>query len=156
MKKGIVLAALTVVGLLVGPVAVEAQVGFGAQALFGSETDFGIGGRLQTGLGTSAPIDFQGGFNLFFPDGTRDYWELNGNIWYRFEVAGSGVPYAGGGINIGRLSAGEESVSNTELGLNLGGGYRFGGVNTKPFIEARFTVAGHEQFVIAGGVLFGN
>ncbi|MFV1987816.1 MAG: hypothetical protein ACC682_11085 [Gemmatimonadota bacterium] len=155
-KRGWVLAALTMGGLSIGTSEAAAQVALGAQALFGTEQDFGLGGRLVTGLGTSQPLEFQGGFNLFFPEGPRDYWEINGNVWYTFQTPARGAPYAGGGLNIGRRSGGDHSVSDTQLGLNLGGGYRFNFTNTAPFIEARFTLAGHEQFVIAAGVLFGG
>ena len=134
----------------------EAQVAFGAEALLGSDTDLGIGARIQTELGTEIPLDFSGTFDLFFPDGPADYWEINGNVWYKIDVPGaSGVPYIGGGLNIGRRDPGGEDASDTDLGLNLGGGYRFNFTNTSPFLEARFTVGGIDQFVIGGGVLLG-
>ena len=156
MRRGVVVVALVSALSLASdadPAAAQ-DVEFGAEALFGSETDFGLGLRILTALGASSPVDFQGGFNLFFPDGRRDYWEINGNVWYRFETAGQGAPYAGAGLNIGHLGAGPDASSDTQLGLNLGGGYRFNFTNTSPFVEARFTVAGHEQFVFGGGVLF--
>jgi hypothetical protein len=156
MKKGSVLSALVLGTLLFGSSDAGAQVRLGAEAMFGTETDFGLGGRIVAGLGTSLPLEFQGGFNLFFPEGPRDYWEVNGNVWYTFETPASGAPYAGGGLNIGRMSGGSESASDTKLGINLGGGYRFNFTNTAPFVEARFTVGGHDQFVIAAGVLFGG
>ena len=155
MKKGVLLAALAVGASLGVAAPAQAQAGFGAQALFGSETDFGLGARVVAGLGSSIPLEFQGGFNLFFPDGPRDYWEINGNVWYTIETDSTGAPYVGGGLNIGRMSGGD-AESNTELAVNLGGGYRFGFTNTSPFIEARFAVGGHDQFVIGGGVLLGN
>lgn len=156
MKKGTLVALVALGGLLAGPGDGRAQVQAGAQLLFGSETDFGLGVLVNAGLGTTAPLDIAGSFNLFFPDGPRDYWELNGNVWYRFNTPGNGVPYAGGGLNIGHLGGNGESSSDTQLGLNLGGGYRFTYSSTSPFVEARFTVAGHEQFVIGFGVLFGG
>jgi len=147
------LAVLATVGL---PRGAGAQVAFGAEALFGSDTDFGIGGRLQTDLKTAIPLDFAGSFDLFFPDGPADYWEINGNVWYDIHIPhASGVPYIGGGLNIGHRDPGGDRSSDTDFGLNLGGGYRFNFSKTSPFLEARFTVGGVDQFVIGGGVLLG-
>lgn len=131
---------------------------FGAEVLFGSDTDFGIGARGHVPLGTTAPLEVQGGFAIFFPDGPVDYWEVNGNLWYLIETSGSSnaVPYVGGGLNIGVLDAGSSFDTDTELGLNLGGGARFEFTNTTPFVEARFVIGGVEQFVFGGGVMFGR
>ena len=157
MKKGLLLAALVVGGLSFGAREAEAQVGFGAEAMFGSKTDFGLGARLLAGLGTTAPLEFQGGFAIYFPDGPAEFWEMNGNVWYHIDTSlSNGDPYVGGGLNIGRISSDGDNASSTELGLNLGGGFRWDFTNTAPFIEARFVVAGHEQFVIGGGVVFGG
>lgn len=157
MRKGLLLAALALGGLAFAAEQADAQVGFGAEAMFGSKTDFGIGGRALAGLGTTAPLEFHGGFALYFPDGPAEFWELNGNVWYRIDASiPNGNPYVGGGLNIGRISSTDDGPSSTELGLNLGGGFRWSFTNTAPFIEARFVVAGHEQFVIGGGVVFGG
>lgn len=71
-------------------------------------------------------------------------------------VAGSGVtsvaPYVGGGLNIAHSS---NATSNTELGVNLLGGLRFGiGPVVKGFSEVRLELSGGEQFVVTFGVLF--
>lgn len=157
MRRMRLLAAGVFLGLLaLGPARVDAQASFGAEAMFGSETDFGIGGRVQLPLGTTLPLEFQGSFDLFFPDGPVDYWEINANIWYLIETRGStvAVPYVGGGLNIGHSST--TGFSDTEAGINLGGGARFEFENTTPFVEARFVIGGVGQFVIGGGFLFGG
>lgn len=157
MKKGLLVSAL-LGGLLVClPAGASGQVLFGAEALFGTETDFGIGGRIHYDLGTTAPLEFQGAFDLFFPDGPADYWEINGNLWYNLPTSSgsTALPYLGGGLNIGHVSA--NGFDDTELGVNLGGGVKFGFTNTIPFLEARVTLGGiDEQLVIGGGVLFGG
>jgi hypothetical protein len=157
MRKWTIVATLAVAGSLAGaPRDAGAQATFGAEALFGTDTDFGIGGRIHADLGTSAPLEFQAAFDLFFPEGPAEYWEINANLWYEIESAGGAVqPYLGGGLNIGHGSGGN-GFSDTDLGLNLGGGVKFIGRNTTPFIEGRFTVGGIEQFVIGGGVLLGG
>ncbi len=156
MKRVLFLAALFLGVIASGASPVTAQMEFGAEAMFGSETDAGLGARLQLPLGTEIPLDFQGGFNLFFPDGPAEYWEINGNLWYTIPTSGSTnvEPYAGGGINLGHASV--SGFSNTDIGLNLGGGARFIFENTTPFVEARFVIGGAEQFVIGAGVLFGG
>ena len=155
MKRFLMLSALVWGGLLVGAGGVRAQVYLGPEAGFSTDYDFGVGGRIQTSLNTSIPLDFQGSFDVFFPDGPREYWEINGNVWYVFDIESipEGALYAGAGLNIGRKS-GESSTASTDLGLNLGGGYRFKRTGTQPFLEAKFTIGGSEHFVIGGGVLF--
>lgn len=150
---GVVLAG----GLTLTAAPASAQALFGAEAAFGTETDFGIGGRAHFPLGTSAPLDVQPGFMLFFPDGPAEYWEINVNLWYHIRTGGgsNALPYVGGGLNIGHVSS-DGDFDDTDVGLNLGGGVRFGFTNTIPFLEARVTVGGDEQLVIGGGVLFGG
>ena len=46
------------------------------------------------------------------------------------------------------------SASDTDLGLNLLGGTLFGRGKVNPFVELRVELAGGEQFVLTGGVLF--
>lgn len=157
MKKGALVSAALGGVLLCLPTGASGQATlFGAEAMFGTDTDFGIGGRVHLDLGWDAPIDFQAGFDLFFPDGPADYWEINTNLWYNIPTSGSSsaLPYLGGGLNIGHSSV--EDFDDTELGVNLGGGVKFGFTNTIPFLEARVTLGGVEQFIIGGGVLFGG
>jgi len=156
MRKGLLISGLLGGFLFCLPSGASGQALFGAEALFGTDTDFGLGGRVHLDLGTSAPLEFQGAFDLFFPDGPADYWEINANLWYNIETSGSStaLPYLGGGLNIGHTSV--EDFDDTELGVNLGGGVKFGYTNTIPFLEARVTLGGVEQFVIGGGVLFGG
>lgn len=154
MKKTWSGSAFVLLGLAAASPA-QGQL-FGAEALFGSDTDLGIGARVQLPIDANVPLEFQGSFDLFFPDGPADYWEINGNIWYIVETSGATnvVPYLGGGLNVGHLST--PGFDDTELGVNLGGGARFEFTNTTPFVEARFVIGGVEQFVIGGGFLFGS
>jgi len=157
MRKKLLFSVLLGGLLFCVPSSASGQALFGAEALFGTDTDFGLGARVHLDLGTTAPLEFQGGFVLFFPDGPVDYWEINANLWYNIETSGgsTALPYLGGGLNIGHVSAGE-GFDETDLGVNLGGGVKFGYTNTIPFLEARVTLGGVEQFVIGGGVLFGG
>lgn len=152
--KGLAAATAVLGALLLGGVSpASAQVYGGAQALFGSDTDFGVGGRVLANI-EDANLELVGSFNVFFPDGPLDFWEANGNLFYHFHLSDtpSVLPYLGGGLNISRLSNGS---SNTEAGLNLGGGVRFPMANVSPFIEARAVISDHDQAVLAFGIVFG-
>jgi len=173
--------AAVVVGAL-GAATLEAQdVKIGAQASFAQDTDFGIGPRLEVGLGrVIAGLSVVGSFDYFFPDsfqlttpgGTMfsaevDYWEVNTNLIYGFTVANApGVePYFGAGINFSRISGnftgpgGEEEASETDVGINLLGGAKFPLTGVTPFLEARLELKGddplgvEDQFVLTGGIL---
>src|SRR2546422_471721 len=126
---------------------------FGLQLNWSSDVDFGIGGRgvfpLQS-LFPKTPLDGIVSFDYFFPSVhpgvSAHYWEINGNVAYRFTVPArsSFRPYAGGGLNIAHASAGPSggtSVSETKAGLNLLGGttFKLKGSKLTPFAEAQAT-----------------
>ena len=141
---------------------------FGVELDWSSDVDFGIGGRgvfpLQS-LFPRTPLDGIVSFDYFFPSkpaGTTSltYWEINGNVAYRFRAPASSSlrPYAGGGLNIAHASAtaGTVSASDTKAGLNLLGGttFKLKGSNLTPFAEARGEVGGGKTFILTGGVRF--
>jgi len=139
---------------------------FAAELNWSSDVDFGIGARGVMGLQSlfpRTPLDAIVSFDYFFPShpsGTSaHYWEINGNVAYRFRVPRSSLgPYAGGGLNIAHASAsaGGVSVSDTKAGLNLLGGttFKLKGSNLTPFVEARGEIGGGKTFIITGGVRF--
>jgi hypothetical protein len=144
---------------------------FGLELNWSSDVDFGIGGRgvfpLES-LFPKTPLDGIVSFDYFFPSvpsgapaGTSvHYWEINGDVAYRFTVPRSSSlrPYAGGGLNIAHFSssAGGVSTSDTKAGLNLLGGttFRLKGSSLTPFAEARGEVGGGKTFIITAGVRF--
>ncbi len=149
------------------PAAGSAQrPSFGVQLNWSSDVDFGIGGRgvfpLRS-LFPKVPLDGIVSFDYFFPSApagvSAHYWEINGNVAYRFRVPArsSFAPYAGGGLNIAHASAssGGVSASDTKAGLNLLGGTTFkvkGSIT--PFAEARGEIGGGKTFILTGGVRF--
>lgn len=143
---------LAAVAWLALPGTASSQVHIGAQGNYGTETDFGVGGRILGNL-DAADLEVVGSFDLYFPDGPADFWEANANLFYHFHLPenASVLPYLGGGLNIGRVSNG---ASSTEAGLNVGGGVRFPGGDLTPYIEGRGVVSDFDQFVITFGVLF--
>ena len=146
--------------LLIGGVMLTAvrdlsgQVYGGAQLDWGSETELGVGGRVLASL-ENANLEIVGSFDLYFPDGPVDFWEINGNLFYHFHLSGSPslLPYVGGGLNIAHFSNGSD---HTELGLNLGGGIRFPMRSVTPFIEGRAVLSDADQAVLTFGLIFGR
>jgi len=156
------------------PVAAPAQrPRFAAELNWSSDVNLGIGGRGVFPLESAfpgTPLDGIVSFDYFFPStppgtGTSaHYWELNGNVAYRFHMErGSSVgPYAGGGLNIAHASAtvaipgGTASSSATKAGLNLLGGttFKLTGSNLTPFAEARGEIGGGKTFILTGGIRF--
>jgi hypothetical protein len=145
------------------PAASSAQrASFGVQLDYGSDTHFGIGGRGVFGLQSlfpGVPLDGIVSFDYFFPPkpagASLTYWEINGNVVYRFVVPArsSFRPYAGGGLNIAHFSA--SGVSDTKAGLNLVGGTTIKVKGTlTPYFEIRGEVGGGKTTIFTGGVRF--
>ena len=158
MKKLLMVAAVL---LIAAPNAAQAQMGFGAQASWGSDADLGVGARLVMGL-PNIRTGLQGilSGDYFFIDcgGADCSWiELNANA--AIPLAASGLnPYVGGGLNVARISVDVNGFGNssaTEIGLNVLGGLKFSG-SLSPFAEARLSLGGGEQFVITGGIMLGG
>ena len=156
MKKYLLIAAAMF--CTAGVSSASAQ-GFrwGPELSLATDTDFGLGARVEFDFNRS-PLTVIASFDYYFPDGPVDYWEINGNLIYSFDLssAPSVTPYAGGGLNIAHASVDSEfgSASDTDPGLNLLGGARFDAGSLMPFIEMKFTIEGAEQFVVTGGLLF--
>jgi opacity protein-like surface antigen len=108
------------------------------------------------------PLDGIVSFDYFFPSApagtSAHYWEINGDVAYRFRVPRSSLaPYAGGGLNIAHASAtaGAVSASTTKAGLNLLAGTTFKvKASVTPFAEARVELGGGKTFILTGGIRF--
>jgi hypothetical protein len=147
------------------PAPATQRPSFGVQLDWSSDVDFGIGARVVFGLQSlfpKTPLDGIVSFDYFFPGGAPagvsfTYWEINGNVAYRFTVPRSSSlrPYAGGGLNIAHASV-SPGGSDTKAGLNLLGGttFRIKGSNLTPFAEARGEIGGGKTFVLTGGIRF--
>src|SRR5437899_2225369 len=144
---------------------------FGPELNWSSDVDFGIGARGVFPLHSlfpKTPLDGIVSFDYFFPShpsGTSaHYWEINGNVAYRFTVPArsSFRPYAGGGLNVAHASASATvgtttvSASDTNAGLNLLGGttFKLKGSKLTPFVDARGEIGGGKTFILTGGVRF--
>jgi hypothetical protein len=174
--------ALLVAGLglfCLAPRAAEAQVSFGPHIAWGDDTDFGVGGTINFGLGNAFGIEDGAFANLFGSVGATyfffdctpgfnldsvncTYYEINGNLAVPFTIEGSSIqPYVGAGIGLAHGSYsyplfGEFDYSNTDVGLNILGGIFFPLGGLKGFAQGKFELSGGEQFVLSGGILFGD
>ncbi len=157
-----VLAVLAGLVLVAGVSQAQAQgVRFAPEASIGEDSDFGIGARVRFDLSpTFRSPGFSGiaSFDYFFPGNNINYWELNANLgWAIPGVRGNVQPYVGGGLNYAHVSVDNctGNCGNSDVGVNLMGGFNLQ-TRTKmmPFLEAKITLGGGEQFVLTGGVYF--
>lgn len=154
----------------------QAQIAFGPQVSWGSDSDLGVGARVEVPIGYMVTADDRSvlaGLKLiasgdyFFLDCDNpfggaeidcSYIEINANGAVPLPLEGFS-PYVGGGLNVALVSVDVEGCadcggSDTEVGLNVLGGLNFplGGMNA--FAEGRFELGGGEQFVLSAGILF--
>jgi hypothetical protein len=147
MRKFLVIFGAVAVFALV-PLQARGQVFLGPTVAWHDDLDFGVGATVGFDLPSISPgVAFMGDVFIFFPD-NADYFEFNANMTYDFPLEGSSVlPFALAGLNLGRISydSGDfdpgfdvDSGSNTEVGLNLGGGASFDVGRFRPKVGGRF------------------
>jgi opacity protein-like surface antigen len=122
--------------------------------------DFGLGARSEFGTSSLALVL---SFDYYFPDGEIkdvNFYEFNANLAFTFPVEGF-RPYVGGGFGIARVTFDKNFFvdSESQTGINILGGIKFGGGGVTPFVEARYVIYGDEEafanrFVLTGGILF--
>jgi hypothetical protein len=114
----------------------------------------GVDARLGVG---ALPIRINPYFDYYFVDdiGNLDHSlvQLGINALYEFGVANQAfTPYAGAGLAVSRRSVGD--ATNTEPGLNLLFGSRFGFGSIRPFVQGNVTIGDYDFFSVQGGLLF--
>lgn len=137
----------------------QAQTSVGPVAAYHDDAEsLGVGGFIRLPLASVHPnLAIVPNFVIYFPDGF-DFLEVNGDLTYRFAVSEDApvTPFALAGLNVSRASfeiAGE-SESETDVGLNLGGGVTFPSSSLQPFAGLKFEIQDGSSFVIFGGVGF--
>lgn len=125
----------------------------GGGLAFGSDLGT-LGLNFRAEFPVSQKVEIAPSMHYFFGKGAN-VLEVNGNINYLFE--GSYLrPYALGGVNLSywRDSFGEaEHRTRGCLGLNLGGGVTADVGNFQLFTEAKFLIAGCNDFSLTAGIL---
>jgi len=160
MRK-LALALVATAVLLALPSQVEAQLQVGPYAAFHDDADFGVGGFVAFPVPSlHEDVAIVADFGIFFPD-RFDYWELNGNVQWSFPSDGGHfTPWVFAGINIANASIDtgidiiDEIASDTEIGLNLGGGATFGTGPVRPFGGVKLELREGSPFALFGGVSF--
>lgn len=121
--------------------------------LLGMSVDFRIpGAAIQ-----ATPLTFSPGFEYYPGVDGATFFVVNLDAEYPFH-ARSVEPYVGGGLWIRRISVDTGflgNASDTDVGLNLAGGARFGSSQkVRPFAEGVFRLGNQSTLVIRGGVSF--
>src|SRR5690606_27189099 len=105
MKK--LLAAVALGGMFVVPGAAEAQFTLGPMAAYHDDAEaFGIGAFAGFAIPSlDENLSISPSFVYYFPDDPLDFWELNGDVIYSFEVSADTpvLPFAMAGLNIARF-----------------------------------------------------
>lgn len=152
---------------------------------FAQTGDIKIGGGLIFGSGVTGidPVDndlgikldgiytinedFRAGANLgfYFPHEQNGFeqtvWELNFNGNYLFYSEEELLLYGLGGINITSISFDQSnqgysaSGSDSEFGLNIGGGLEYGVGFGDLFAELKYVISDADQLAVGAGVRFG-
>lgn len=148
------LAAVAIMTLV--PSAVQAQATLGPAVAYHDDFKLGIGAALNVPIQEfDEGVALLADFFYFFPDGSVNYLELNGNFTYSFALDQSPVtPYALAGANVSNTSDDFTDTARTEVGLNLGGGLSFALGRVRPSIGAKIEVGGGRGFVVFGHLPF--
>ncbi len=153
----------------------QGSITAGGGLLFGSKIEsLGLGANGQYFITDN--LAGQVGLNFFFPkkesisvvEVKSSVWTINLNANYYFDIANETIrPYALGGINISNATVKtssdfdgleeefgfERSVSDTDFGINLGGGADFYvSEMIIPFAQMKYVISDFDQLVIMGGV----
>ena len=134
--------------------SIQAQTKVGGGFAWGSEVE-DIGIQLNGDFTVADYFTVNPNFIYYFTGSNFNFFELNADAHYYFLKGDISGPYALGGINLGFFSS-DFADSQTEFGLNLGGGYEFDlGSSIIPFAELKVTIISDvDQLVIAGGVRY--
>jgi len=112
-------------------------------------------------LGFTDKIRGAADLKIFFPDSPsgvdNSFWEINANANYMFFSAPTTNVYGLAGLNYAtqKVSGGGFTVSNSEAGLNLGGGAEFGVGFGTIFTELKYVLSNYDQLDLSAGVRFG-
>ncbi len=115
-----------------------------------------LGADVRVGL-AALPISINPYLDYYFLDSDNvSLMQFGANALYEFGIANQMfTPYGGAGLALSRISYDIPGVDgDTEVGLNLLFGARFGIGQLRPFAQAQFTLGDADFFSIAGGVLF--
>ncbi|MCS7176384.1 MAG: hypothetical protein NZ960_01975 [Candidatus Kapabacteria bacterium] len=146
--------SLAVVTFIVWANVAFAQIHLGVGLCFGSDIEK-PGIDLRGYYGLSPTLRLTPNFHYFFTESGTSFWTIDLNAHYIFyEHRRQQRAYGLFGLQYARRDIGFETVSDSEIGLNVGIGGEtrvdFGAI----FGEIKFVLGGAEQLVIGAGLRF--
>lgn len=155
MKRLIQVFGIAAAIIITASQVTNAQVSAGVGMAFGSEIEqVGIQGDLHYRFASMPSVMMGAGFTYYFPKDNQDFYEANLNGAYIFYEEFMFKSYAYTGLNYARskVSLGNDSVSETAFGLNLGIGaeYDFGPLFA--FGDLKYVISEFDQPVFTLGI----
>ncbi len=152
MKRITITFAVVLVMSLVGALRAEAQSQIGVGLMYDSDTkSAGVDGRLSVPI-AGKNLRFAPNLDVFLPN-NYTFVRFDANLQYVFApLRNSGGAYLLGGLDVGYVSV--NSSSNTELGINVGGGISGPVGPFSLFGELKFVLGNYDGIVLGGGFLF--
>ncbi len=126
---------------------------FGVGLAYGSDSDVGFDVRILLPVGSIRNFAITPSLDYFLVD-NGTFFTLDGNINYTFlPFSRGGGIYGLGGLDLA-ISKPKGFNSQTELGINLGGGIRGDAGPVTLFGELKFVLGDFDQVVLSGGLYF--
>jgi len=127
------------------------QLGFAT-----NDFDLFVGAQFSYPVATQ--FDIYPSIDIYFPGNNVTAWAINaeGRYWIKLNTPDPGL-YVGGGLNYTHASVsvpGFPSVSNSEVGLGLLGGWDFKQVSWRPFAQLHIVIGNADRIEFGGGVNF--
>lgn len=91
---------------------------------------------------------------MYWKAGDLSDLSANADLYYHFVREGMVTPYLGAGLGVNAFRNNRSDQSDTKLGVNLIGGFRFPAPAVHYFVEGRYTASSVNQFGILGGITF--
>ncbi len=142
---------------LLSPLGASAQgprLSYVGQVSYAADAEaVGLGAGLTLGLGPLTKqlgIRLEATFDYFLVDDPATLWEINADLLR--DVPRLKHAYVGAGLNTART--GVASAEQTDIGINVLGGYKLGSGKAAPFVQARFAIGGGDQLYVTGGFRF--
>lgn len=159
IRKATLFAAVLSAAIVLAPRSAQSQVYLGPEVAWSNDFDFGVGVGVEFGLPQLfTGANFMGDFLYFWEGDDFTYFEFNANLTYDLPLEDVPVvPFALAGVNIGRTSVDSDSElsgSNTDVGLNVGGGFKFHIGSFRPWIMGRVALGGTEAFTVTAFLPF--
>jgi len=159
LKQAALLALVAAMSMTTAVAQTKGDKAVGANLSLGmgdSFSNFGIGAKFQYNI--TNPLRLEGAFTYFLKKDLMSMWDASVNVHYLFSVANklAVYPLAGLGVLGTKVSYGGYSDSDTEFGVNLGGGldYRI----TEKLIgnvEAKYQIHSHwDRLLLSVGIAY--